>query len=171
MKWCRNERGLTMLELLVVLTLAGILLVTTLTFALSWISRESMRGAVYDVQTFLQLARAEAIGRNQDCRFVIDTAAGRLWVMDSMDTSTRTDDVVIEQRRLPSDVRIERPDVGSPVTFTQIGTTDSYEVVFDPDGIVESGAGEAVLFGGDRYGKISVYSAGGVHVERWNGSG
>ena len=40
---------------------------------------------------------------------------------------------------------------------------------FDPDGHVSTGAGEMVLCSGERYGKVIVYSAGGVRYERWDG--
>ncbi len=173
MKCLRNphgQRGMTMLELLVVVTLAGLVVVSTATLAFPWIARERMRSAIYDVQTYVQLARVEAVTRNQDCRFVIDTAAGDMWVMDTVGTTTRTDDVLLHSRSLPERVTIDRPDAGDPVTLDQIGASNAYEVVFTPDGVASSGAGEVCLFGGDRYGKVTVFGAGGVVAERWNGS-
>jgi len=159
-----------MVELLVVATLASLVVVSAVTFAHPWLARERMRSAIYDVQTYVQLARVEAVNRNQACRFVIDTDARTLWVMDTVGTSTRSDDDVLFNRALPDKVTIERPDVGAPVTLDQIGTSDSYEVEFNPDGFVSSGAGVVVLLGGERYGRVTVFGAGGVLVERWDGS-
>ncbi|MDX1388459.1 MAG: GspH/FimT family pseudopilin [Acidobacteriota bacterium] len=170
MKSPRGERGITMIELLVVVTLGLLIVTATAATALPWIARERMRSAIYDVQTFVQIARVEAVSRDQDCRFVIDTDARDLWVMDSVGTSTRTDDVVLHSRKLPDWIEIDRPDAGAAVTMQQIGTTDSYEVVFTSDGIASSGAGEVCLFGGERYGRLTVFGAGGVLVERWDGS-
>jgi Tfp pilus assembly protein FimT len=167
---CSRERGITMVELLVVATLASLVVVSAITFAYPWIARERMRSAIYDVQTYVQLSRVEAVNRNQACRFVIDTDARVLWVMDTVGTSTRTDDVVLYNRALPDTITIERPDAGAPVTLDQIGGSDSYEVEFSPDGFVSTGAGIVALFGGDRYGRVTVFGAGGVLVERWNGS-
>ncbi len=55
------------------------------------------------------------------------------------------------------------------MTFAAVSGT-VYEVVFDSAGRVDSGAGEMVLYGGDRYRRVTVYGAGGVRFERWDGS-
>ena len=94
---CR-QRGITMVELLVVVTIFGLVVVSTATLAHPWLVRERMRSAIYDVQTLVQLARVEAVNRNQNCRFVIDTDTRTLWVMDTVGTSTRSDDVVLYSR-------------------------------------------------------------------------
>ena len=54
-------------------------------------ARETMRSAVHDTGSFLQLAKMEAVSRNRPCRFAVDTAAGTLAVWDMVGTpSTRT---------------------------------------------------------------------------------
>ena len=56
------------------------------------------------------------------------------------------------------------------VSISQIGTGSRYEVKFTSDGTVSAGSGTVHVLGGERYGRISVFGAGGTQVERWNGS-
>ena len=56
------------------------------------------------------------------------------------------------------------------VSLSQIGASDDYQTVFTSDGMVVLGQGEVCLLGGQRFGRISVFGAGGIQVERWTGS-
>jgi prepilin-type N-terminal cleavage/methylation domain-containing protein len=163
-----NQRGMTFVELLVVIALLGLVLVTLGTFAYPWIQREAMRSAVYDVQTFLALARVEAITRNRECRFQVDTATHVVSVFDRMDPADLSDDVLIRDAQLDVDIDFSRPGGGAPITLSQIGTTTKWEAVFRQDGIVTAGIGDIVLLGGERYQRVSVFGAGGTQVERWD---
>ena len=166
----KSERGMTLIETLLVLSVAALVLVATAAYSIPWIARENMRGAVYDLQTFLQLTRIEAVSRNRDCRMVVDTSTRRLQVLDTNGTSATTDDAQLYTRTLPSSITFARPDSGVAVGFSQIGGGSSYEVIYTSDGMVTTGVGSAHLFGGQRYGRVSVFGAGGTAVERWNGS-
>ena len=90
-------------------------------------------------------------------------------VVDTNGTSTTVDDVVLTIRRLAPTVAVAHPDSGSPITFEDLGGS-VYQVMFHADGYVSSGTGELVLYGGERYAKLVVYSAGGVRHQRWDGS-
>jgi Tfp pilus assembly protein FimT len=162
---------MTLIETLLVVSAAALLLVATAAYSIPWIARESMRSSVYDLQTYLQLARIEAVSRNRDCRFVVDTSSRTLQVWDSNGTTATSDDTRLYNRALPTSVSFARPDGGSAVTYTQIGAGSSYQVVFTSDGTVSSGTGEAVVFGGQSFAKIEVFGAGGTRMEKWNGSG
>lgn len=166
---CR-QRGMTLIEMMIVVAFASLILVAVAAYTVPWLAREGMRSAVYDVQTFMQLARIEAVSRNHACRFVINTDNGRVRVFDTNGTNPTGDDVMLYERTLPSSVSFARPDAGAPVTLSQIGASDEYQTVFTSDGIVALGPGEVVLLGGQRYGRVSVFGAGGIQVERWNGS-
>ena len=52
-----GQRGVTLIELLIVLAVASLALLAVGTYAVPWIAREGLRSAVYDVQTYMQLAR------------------------------------------------------------------------------------------------------------------
>jgi prepilin-type N-terminal cleavage/methylation domain-containing protein len=164
-----NQRGMTLIETMLVVSAAALLIVATAAYSIPWLARESMRGAIYDVQTYLQLSRIEAVSRNRECRMVLNTTSRTLQIFDSNATVSTTDDTELYTRALPSSVTFARPDMGLPLTLSQIGSTGSYQVVFDSDGTVTSGTGDVYIFGGDRFGRISVFAAGGTQVERWNG--
>jgi len=167
-----KQKGMTLIELVIVLSMASIALVAGVTYALPWLAREKARSAVYDVQSYLQLARIEAVSRNRDCRFVLDTSTRTLQVFDGNSTpGTTTDDILLYETTLPAQVQFARPDTGSPVTLSQIGSTSLYETVFTSDGIVTQGTGEVALFGGEEFNRVMVFGAGGVSVDRWAGSG
>jgi Tfp pilus assembly protein FimT len=163
----RNEKGMTLIETLLVVALASLVLIATAAYSVPWIAREKMRGAVYDVQLYLQLARVEAVSRNTDCRMVVDTSGGIIQVLDSNGTSNTADDLLLYTRNLPTSIEFDRPDSGSAVTLAQIGSTDSYQAIFASNGTVTTGIGEVVIHGGEQYGKVSVYGAGGTQVEKW----
>jgi len=167
-----NQKGMTLIELVIVVALAGVTLVATASYTLPWIARERARSAVYDVQSYLQLTRIEAVSRNHHCRFVLDTSTGGLQVFDGNGTTTtKADDVLLYETTLPSDIQFARPDAGNAVTLAQVGTSAVYETVFTSDGIVSQGTGEVALYGGQEYNRVMVFGAGGVSVDRWAGSG
>ncbi|HEU4402962.1 MAG TPA: GspH/FimT family pseudopilin [Candidatus Polarisedimenticolia bacterium] len=165
----RHEQGMSLAEISIVLALAAIVITVAVTYALPWIGREEMRGAVYQVQTHLQLARIQAVTRNRSCRFVIDGASGRVQVFDLVDPASATDDIQLADLTLPSTVAFSRPDSGSAITLTA-GSGTQYLATFAADGSVSDAAGEIVLKGGDRYDKVTLYGAGGIRVEHWDGS-
>ena len=167
-----NQKGMTLIELVIVVALASVTLVAAATYSLPWIARERARSAVYDVQSYLQLTRIEAVSRNRQCRFVLDTATRSLQVFDGNGTTaTKADDVLLYETNLPSQIQFARPDTGNAVTLAQVGTSSVYETVFTSDGIVAQGTGEVALFGGDEFNRVMVFGAGGVSVDRWAGSG
>ncbi len=99
-----------------------------------WMAKETMRSAVSDVGGMMQLTKIEAVSRNRDCHFVIDTATGTLEVRND-------EDELLHSRSLPANVVLDRPDLGSVVTLELIDASESYQAVFTSDGVVSSGAG------------------------------
>jgi Tfp pilus assembly protein FimT len=166
----KNERGMTLFEVVMVLALASAALLATVTVAVPWIARERSRSAVYDVQSYLQLTRVEAVSRNRECRFVVDTATRILQVYDGNATSSTADDRLLYETTLPSKVQFARPDSGTAVTLSQIASSTKYQTVFSSDGIVTLGTGLISVLGGNEYNRVQVYAAGGVTVDRWSGS-
>jgi prepilin-type N-terminal cleavage/methylation domain-containing protein len=164
-----RQSGITLLELLVVVSVGAVILAVATMATVPWLARESMRSAVRQAGSLLQVARTEAVKRNLECRFVVDLPARTMSVVDTNGTASLSDDQTIRLSRLPSVVSIARPDSGSAITFHE-EPGSVFQVDFDPDGFVSNGAGEMVLYGGEQFEKIVVYSAGGIRFERWSGS-
>ncbi len=165
----RNERGTSLVGLMVAIGIAGLILLSTAAWSIFWLAGERMRDALYDVQTYAQLTRVEAIKRNNDCRLVLDTSTRTLQVLDGQRTPSLDDDVLLHETRLSEVVAFSRPEPGEPVTLQRIGDSTRYQVVFSADGSVANGWGDVVIFAGERYGRVQVAGAGGVSVQRWNG--
>ena len=166
----KRQRGVTLTELLIVLAVASLGLLAVGTYAVPWVAREGLRSAIYDVQTYMQLARIEAISRNRDCRFVVDTSNNRISVLDSAGTASVGDDILLYESDLPDTVSFARPDTGSAVTLDNVSGS-IYQTRFGSDGIVNVGTGEVVMFGGSKYEKVEVFGAGGIRIQKWNGTG
>lgn len=164
-----GQRGITLTELLIVLAVASLALLAVGTYALPWVAREGLRSAVYDVQTYMQLARIEAISRNRDCRFVVDTSTNRIAVLDTAGTSSTGDDILLYESDLPDTVSFARPDSGAAVTLDNVSGS-IYQTRFGNDGIVNLGTGIVHMFGGSKYEKVEVFGAGGIRIQRWNGT-
>jgi type IV fimbrial biogenesis protein FimT len=75
MRLGRSARGVTLLELMIGLTILGILLMLGMPSYTTWIQNTKIRAAAESLQAGLQLARAEAARRNTQVELVlIDTA-------------------------------------------------------------------------------------------------
>jgi prepilin-type N-terminal cleavage/methylation domain-containing protein len=165
----RDRSGMTLIELLVVMGIATLAVTATVFYSVPLLAKETLRGALNDAQSALQIAKIEAASRNRSCRFVVDTQNGTLEVWDGVGTATLTDDVQLYHRLLPESVGFARPDSGSAITLQQIGGSSRYEAVLTSTGIVTAGAGVVCLAGGAGFGRMSVHAAGGVELERWDG--
>jgi len=167
-----DERGMTLFELLVVVSSASLLLMAAAAFSIPMLQQESMKEAAYEIQSGLQLTRIEAVSRNRDCRFVLDATLRTVSVLDSMGTGTKTDDQTLHESQLPSTISFASPDGASPVTLDALWplAAKRFQTVFTSEGTVDTGEGSISLLGGEQYGKVSVYGAGGIEVQRWDGS-
>jgi prepilin-type N-terminal cleavage/methylation domain-containing protein len=164
-----GQRGVTLAELLIVLAVASLALLAVGTYAVPWVAREGLRSAIYDVQTYMQLARIEAISRNRDCRFAVDTSTNRISVLDTVGTVAVGDDILLYESDIPDTVSFARPDTGSAVTLDNVSGS-IFQARFGNDGIVNLGTGEVHMFGGSKYEKVEVFGAGGIRIQKWNGT-
>lgn len=164
-----TQKGVTLIELLLVLSAMSLALLAVASYSLPWIARETAKSAAYDVQTHVQLARIEAVSRNRACAAEINTSTRRVSVWDTQGTMSTADDEMLYDVSLPDSVSFARPGGGAAVSLGAI-TADRFAVVFRSDGTVALGAGDVVLFGGERYERISVFWAGGIQVNHWDGS-
>ena len=165
----RTENGASLIEILVVLALAGLLLAAATMTTVAWIGREAARSEVYSLQTNMQVARMEAVSRHRTCRFSVDTATRRMLVVDLNDPADTTDDITLADVTLSSKISFARPDGSTPVTLSLV-TGTQYGATFGADGAVTAGAGVVSVFGGGRYEQLTLFGAGGLRLNRWNGS-
>jgi len=161
---------MTLIEMLITVALLSLALLTSVPASVSWMVREDLRSATFEVHSTLQRTRIEAINRNRPCRLVIDTATRKLEIWDGKATVPTGDDELLRVANLPSSVVFARPDGGGPaITLPGLGGT-SYGATFDASGPLSSGGGEIVMFGGNSYTRLTLFVGGGVDVEHWNGS-
>src|SRR5882672_404527 len=165
----RTERGYTLVELVVVLVIFAFLVTATFAYALPWFAREDMRSAIYQVQTHLQVTRIQAVTRNRNCAFQVNSSTGRVQVYDLNDPAVTTDDILLADFTLPSTVSFSDPGGGSAITLTSLSSS-LFQATFSSDGSVSAGAGVIIMAGGNRYDRLSLFAAGGLRVESWNGS-
>jgi type IV fimbrial biogenesis protein FimT len=71
----KNARGMTIIELMVVVTMIGILLMLAIPGVGNWISNSRVRTVSDEIQNALRLAQAEAVNRNRQVAFVRTNAA------------------------------------------------------------------------------------------------
>ena len=103
----RDQRGLTLIELIVVVAVVSVMVGITVAYSLPWLAKETMRSGANDVQSFMQLAKIEAVSRNRECRFVVDASSGTLEVWDSLGTDDDSDDVRLHLSSLPTSIAFD----------------------------------------------------------------
>jgi len=99
-----GERGFTLLELLVVLVIAGLLLAVVPPAAGRGSDRARLRGAAQELAGSLALARSEAILTNADAAFALDLGSRRFGIAGQA-----------LEGRLDSDLRIAMTTAASSV--------------------------------------------------------
>jgi type IV fimbrial biogenesis protein FimT len=77
----RRQRGVTMVEVAVVMTVAAVLYTQAAPMFSAWIGNAQTRTAAESVLNGLQLARAEAIRRNRMVQFVVTDGASSSWLV------------------------------------------------------------------------------------------
>jgi Tfp pilus assembly protein FimT len=165
-----RQSGISLNELLIVITVAGLSLLATVTYTFPRVAREGLHNAVYDIHTYMQMARVEAISRDRTCRFVVDTENHRIEVMDTAGTVELGDDILLYATDLSSNVSFQRPDNGAAITLNK-ASTETFQALFGNDGHVTLGAGEVVMLGGSSYERVRVGADGEIRIHSWDGTG
>lgn len=149
----RTQSGVTLIELAIGMVIIGILMAAAMPSFRTWIQNTQIRSAAESVYNGLQVARAEAVRRNNIVRFQLMSSldascalsgAGSSWVVSRADASAKCDiapsdtiDPFIIQGRSgtesSADVTVAAVDAGggaaSTVTFNGMG-----QVVANDDG-------------------------------------
>lgn len=73
-----NQRGVTLVEMLIGMAIVGILLAVAVPSFNSWVQNAQVRTAAQSIMDGLQLARAEAVKSNAQVRFNLSSAAGQV---------------------------------------------------------------------------------------------
>jgi type IV fimbrial biogenesis protein FimT len=75
------QRGVSLIEIAVVLTVLAILVSQAVPSFAAWIRNTQIRSATESLQNGLQLARAEAIRRNRSVQFTLDNVPASSWTI------------------------------------------------------------------------------------------
>jgi type IV fimbrial biogenesis protein FimT len=86
-----RQSGITLIEIVIALAVIGMLMVAGLPAMSGMLANIRVRGAAEEVASGLQLARAEAMKRNQNVTFRVDASEGAGWsVVQDSDQSVIT---------------------------------------------------------------------------------
>ena len=83
-----RQEGATLIEFMLTFALMGILVALAVPSFRDWIQNSQVRTASDAITNGLQLARAEAVRRNNPVRFRLPDAAATGWVVESFDRSS-----------------------------------------------------------------------------------
>ncbi len=115
-----NYRGFTIIELLIAISVAGIMLALAVPAMSTWLGNASIRTNAEAVVNGLQFARTEAVRRNTNVRIVLDAAG------TSSTVTVVSSGEVIQQRgaegRASSVVLTFEPAAARTLTFNSLGT-------------------------------------------------
>lgn len=118
-----RSRGFTLLELLVVLVLAGIML-GMVSFNAMPGTRQALQNDAQRIALLLQLARDEAIVRNRPIAFEADTQGYRFLIRDNNTWQLLTGDELLRPREF------QRAPVQLLVTPQSAATANPFRIVF-----------------------------------------
>lgn len=82
-----RQKGATLIEFMLTFAIMGILVALAVPSFRDWIQNSQVRTASDAITNGLQLARAEAVRRNNPVRFRLPDAAATGWVVESFDRS------------------------------------------------------------------------------------
>lgn len=122
MKSSRNSvAGFTITELLIVITIVGVLATIALPSFKSLTESQRVRNASYELHTILSLARSEAIKRNNDVKATLQFSGS---VLTSIDVIVVASGAIIDTKPAPKGVDITpSASATSGVTYTRNGRT------------------------------------------------
>ena len=75
-----KDSGFTLIELIIIITIIGILLAVAVPGFVQWIPKYRVKDAAQDLYSNFQMAKMEAIRRNQNCTVTFETGPDRYQV-------------------------------------------------------------------------------------------
>lgn len=130
--------GFSLIELMIVLAIAGILIAVGVTNYANWARRESVRAGARDVAMALQRAKGQAVKRGRNTILSFNApAANSYQIVDDANNNCVADggETVLFQSSLPTGVT----SLGAGITFTNANAA------FDPRGLPLGDAGGACV--------------------------
>ncbi|MBL8318640.1 MAG: GspH/FimT family pseudopilin, partial [Burkholderiaceae bacterium] len=144
-----TQRGFTVIEVIIAVTIAGLLLAAALPSAGTWIRNTRIRTAAESISNGLQQARAEAVRRNQPVGFyLVSDAAGATELTDTCALSATSSGWVVSPASPAAKCTTDRDTF---IALRPQGDTSAGLSVDAKDSA--STAATAVVFNG--YGQIS----------------
>jgi prepilin-type N-terminal cleavage/methylation domain-containing protein len=113
----RNDSGFSVVELVVVIAILGILTTIAVPNFVAWIPKYRVKDAAQDLYSNIQLAKMEAIKRNQNCTVTFDAGADNYQISLLNRTITLAD--------YGSGVQYAAAPVPAAITFNSRGFADS----------------------------------------------
>ena len=112
------QKGFTLIELMITVTIIGLLMVFGLPSYQQWIQSTQIRTAAESVQNGLQLARAEAVRRNAPMQFQLTSTTGKTdWTICGVATLPCPAASVVQQRPGTEGSANARVGVGTTATL------------------------------------------------------
>lgn len=111
-----DQRGVTLIELMIAIVIMGILFAVGLPSYRAWIQNTRIRNAAESMQNGLQLARAEALRQNASVTFALTTGSGWTVTMGATVIQTKSANEGTENVTVTT-----APAGATAVTFTGFG--------------------------------------------------
>lgn len=126
----RNDAGITLFELMVVVGILAILAGIAVPSYISWLPNYRLRSAADDVQSTLQNARLRAVRENAIVRvnfnFANDTYLAFIDNGANADNGTQeADEVMVKNGQMPAGIDLQDSGLGGAVRFTRRGFPDA----------------------------------------------
>lgn len=180
----RNQRGFTLIEILVIIAIIGILAAVAVNGTVSWMSGMELKATARDLFSALQSARIKAIKTNQDITVVFKPAKNTYSIYSDYDATTDTgtlefSDSVKSTRyeigfgagKVDSDKGFDPDDADGNATIDSDYVNYASNILtFNSRGIGNAGSVYLENDGGSVYA-IGSSVSGSVLLRRWKGEG
>ena len=154
----RNDAGITLFELMVVVGILAILAGIAVPSYISWLPNYRLRSAADEVQSTLQNAKLRAIRENAIVRVDFDFANENYLAFvdngaggNAENGTQEADEVTIKNGRIPAGIDLQDSGLGAVVQFTRRGFPDA--------------SGDIVVTNGTRTQTISLNLGGSSSIQ------
>ena len=143
---CRDEAGMSLVELIVVVTVIGIVAMVGLPSMQEWIDRYEVRTAATEIASAIQLQRMRAVSRNREFSILFDEKTGRYTLYDGQPSDGTQ--VEARPRQLPRST-------GFATTVTDPVSAPGDAIVCHPDGSLnDRSEGTDTIYVGNSHGHL-----------------